>query len=307
MLTQGARFDILAVVRIVAADNTAIVSTGLARCVRGLAVPTGLNEVGKGTLRNASRVVVPFAPFETPPPPGLGIREVALEVSARLGTLDNGLPCGGRTRSQGLRVYYGKFAPGAFRFVALKANVYLVNRPGLPSNLGTSVPVTPIQSADSPSLGFSNRNPWKDVGTWSGARDLGHTEVARVSPLRLWVGLKNGDDVGTRFDLRAILRVTAGGESREVEGIARCVSGAERNPALAKEVSILFSEFEELYLSGTATTLQIEELRISARIGTATDDTFCGGHSSAQGLRLYFGSADRPAGFSFVLEDSDDY
>jgi hypothetical protein len=61
----GARFDILAVVRIVSADDTAVFSFGLVRCVRGLAVASVLGERGRQVLRNASRVAVPFLPFQT--------------------------------------------------------------------------------------------------------------------------------------------------------------------------------------------------------------------------------------------------
>jgi hypothetical protein len=259
------------------------------------------------------RVAVPFAPLQSPLPPGFEVSEVTLELHVRLGTLENGASCGGRTRADGLRVFFGEQAPAAFRFAAqvpgrVTADVFLVNGPGIPSSLGTSVPATPTRSADSPALAFSKGNPWKDVGSWSGrALGLGHTEVVGVSPLRLWVGLKNSDDVGTSFDLRAILRFAANEETREMEGIARCVSGVLRNPALAQEVRIQFPEFEELYVGGNAPILNIEQLRVSARIGTAANDTFCGGHSSAQGVRLYFGSASRPAGFSFVLEEGHDY
>jgi hypothetical protein len=59
--------------------------------------------------------------------------------------------------------------------------VFLVKGPGIPSDLGTSVPVTPTQFADSPALGFSKENPWKDVGSWSGTLDPGDTEVIGVN------------------------------------------------------------------------------------------------------------------------------
>jgi hypothetical protein len=92
-----------------------------------------------------------------------------------------------------------------------------------------------------------------------------------------------------------------------VEGITRCVSGVPRNPAVAQEIRIPFAASGELSLGGTVPTLQIEQLRISARIGTTANDAFCGGHASAQGLRLYFGSPSRPAGFALVLEEGHDY
>jgi hypothetical protein len=307
----AARFDILATVRIVRADGSDIVSTGLVRCVGGLDVGGfGRNEAGGQMTRNAGRVTVPLSPLPAALPAGLGISEVKLTVQVRRGTLADDSPCGGPTRFDGLRVFFGEEAPAAFQFVAharATAEVFLVNRPGIPSDLGTRIPVTPTQSADSPALGFSKGNPWKDIGNWSGALDLGTTEVVGVSPLRVWVGLKNSDDVGTRFDLRAILRFAANGESREVVGIARCIRGVPRDPAAAGEVFIEFPEFAELYLAGPSSVLQIVQLRISARIGTTEAGAFCGGHASAQGLRLYFGSPSRPAGFAFVLEEGDEY
>jgi hypothetical protein len=35
------------------------------------------------------------------------------------------------------------------------------------------------------------------------------------------------------------------------------------------------------------------------------DDSPCRGHASALGLRLYFGSASQPSGFSLIAESDD--
>jgi len=42
-------------------------------------------------------------------------------------------------------------------------------------------------------------------------------------------------------------------------------------------------------------------LKILARIGTNGDGTFCGGHSNAVGLRLYFDATSRPSRFDATL------
>ena len=58
-----------------------------------------------------------------------------------------------------------------------------------------------------------------------------------TSPAQLWVGLKNSDDQGTRFDLRTALYVN---DTLVAEGTTRCVTGITRNPAMAKDVSVPF-------------------------------------------------------------------
>ena len=68
-----------------------------------------------------------------------------------------------------------------------------------------------------------------------------------VSPdgARLWLGLKNSDDQGTRVDVRAELSVN---ESLVAEGESRCVSNLKRNPAQAKQVSIPFGPVKDKVL-----------------------------------------------------------
>ena len=64
------------------------------------------------------------------------------------------------------------------------------------------------------------------------------TSVRTTRPAHVWLGLKNSDDQGTRFDVRVLLRVKGG--LLVAEGVTRCVTGITRNPASAKEVSVPF-------------------------------------------------------------------
>jgi len=53
---------------------------------------------------------------------------------------------------------------------------------------------------DSSGVNFSGGNLWKEIGTWT----TGATGVlTEFNNLHVWLGLKNSDDIGTRFDLRA--------------------------------------------------------------------------------------------------------
>jgi len=55
---------------------------------------------------------------------------------------------------------------------------------------------------DSTGINFAGGNAWKEVGTWTAdpAETVG--TVVSVTDVHVWLGLKNSDDVGTRFDLR---------------------------------------------------------------------------------------------------------
>ena len=52
-------------------------------------------------------------------------------------------------------------------------------------------------------MNFSGGNPWKDIGVWSATPSQTSGTLNTLSALRVWLGLKNSDDQGTRFDLRA--------------------------------------------------------------------------------------------------------
>jgi hypothetical protein len=227
--------------------------------------------------------------------------QVSLTLKARTGTTPADAPCGGRTNTQGLRIHFGNDHPSFFRFSAApRVSAVLSARPTSFPNLSISQPTAKVpQSVDSSALKFSGGNAWKDVGTWSGELNVGHIEIEPAGSVRVWLGLKNSDDIGTTFDVRAVLEIATDDETVVLKGIARCVTGVTRNPAMAKEVVISLSGADELYVGG-AGRVRVEKFEISTRIGTKPNDALCGGHSSAQGLRLYFGSASQPSGFSLV-------
>jgi hypothetical protein len=109
-----------------------------------------------------------------------------------------------------------------------------------------------------------------------------------LAPARLWVGLKNSDDQGTPFDLRAELFKNG---SLIASGVTPCVTGVARNPGLAKEVLVAFADLADDSVSPGDEL----SLRMLARIGTRPDGARCPGHASATGLRLYYDAAGRPS------------
>jgi hypothetical protein len=141
---------------------------------------------------------------------------------------------------------------------------------------------------DSTGVNFSGGNPWKEIGTWEVTASGTLTEL---NNLHVWLGLKNSDDIGTQFDLRA--EVYKNGQSLITTGELYCIQDITRNPALAKEVVVSFGPFSPVNLLDSDTL----SLKILTRIGTDGDGTFCGGHSNAVGLRLYFDATTRPSRF----------
>jgi hypothetical protein len=116
------------------------------------------------------------------------------------------------------------------------------------------------------------------------------TFLTELSPGRFWIGLKNSDDQGTRFDL---LTEIYQGELLVASGLVRCISGVTRNPNYALEVAVPFAAFEAVAVNPG----DVMTLKVFARIGTNPDDTKCPGHSNAQGLRLYYDGANRQSRF----------
>jgi hypothetical protein len=151
--------------------------------------------------------------------------------------------------------------------------------------------LTAAKYKDSPSIKFAGGNIWKEVGTWEAAPVTVDGELVDVSDANLWLGLKNSDDIGTRFDIRIeVLRngvLVGAGESL-------CIQGVTRNPSLAKEVTIDVGEFDSVIFDGSSDVLGF---RVLTRIGTDGSGGFCGGHSNAVGLRTYFDATSRAAGF----------
>jgi len=148
---------------------------------------------------------------------------------------------------------------------------------------------------DSAGVDFNNSNLWVPIGTWTAQPALTPGTLSSLSDLQAWVGLKNSDDIGTQFDLRA--EVLKNGTAIAA-GVARCLTGITRNPALAKEVAVTFDPFSAVEFDGATDTLS---LRLLTRVGTNPDGTKCpgpgGSHNNARGLRLYFDATTRASQF----------
>jgi hypothetical protein len=120
-----------------------------------------------------------------------------------------------------------------------------------------------------------------------------------LSPAHLAIGLKNSDDQGTQFDLKVeLLR----NDSPIASGLERCITGATRNPELAKEAIVSFDPFGIPPIASG----DVLALRVSARIGTKPDDTKCtaagGNHDNAVGLRLFYDGTSRRSRFDAAIE-----
>jgi len=102
-----------------------------------------------------------------------------------------------------------------------------------------------------------------------------------VGPTKLWIGLKNGVDRGTRFDLKTELYLNGVLSS---EGRTLCIVGITRNPSNAKLIEVPSNPIEGLTLNSG----DVVSLKVSARIGTNSDGTKCSRRNSATGLRLYY-------------------
>jgi hypothetical protein len=140
---------------------------------------------------------------------------------------------------------------------------------------------------DSASLSFSGGNAWKEVGSWT-ASALPSGMSSSLGGVRAWLGLKNSDDQGTRFDVRVEVYLNG---TMLVSGETRCIVGVTRNADNAKLVDVALSSFAPVSFNAT----DVFSLKVLSRIGTTPAGAFCGGHNSAAGLRLYFDATTRPA------------
>ena len=182
---------------------------------------------------------------------------------------------------------------------------------GAPPNPGTLFldttppPATVPRTKDAGTLRYAGGNTWKEIGTWQAAPFVVDgqagpfgTFVMALEPLRIWLGLLNSDDQGTKFDLKVemfknnIVVPIA-------EGMLRCIAGLTRNPNKATEVALSPVLVSPQLFNGTTDVLRLE---LSARIGTNDDNTRCAGsHASAVGLRAYFDAVRRDARFDVEL------
>src|SRR5262249_34165064 len=134
-------------------------------------------------------------------------------------------------------------------------------------------------------------NPWKPIGVWEASAP--GCRLDSLGDFQTFVGLRNSDDQGTKFDLLAEVLVDGVTAS---SGEVHCISGVTRNPARAKLVTIALSQPDFVDINETI------GLRVSVRIGTpASPGGRCTGHAAASGLRLYYDAADRDSKFAAGL------
>jgi hypothetical protein len=97
------------------------------------------------------------------------------------------------------------------------------------------------QYADSPALSRSKGNPWRAIGTWQTAPGAFEGQLAETHDLEVWLGLRNSDDQGTSYDLRAELSVDgmviASGETICVRGLTRNPARRTRSPSSSVRIS----------------------------------------------------------------------
>ena len=135
---------------------------------------------------------------------------------------------------------------------------------------------------DSPGI---TRTAFKEIGTWYAAPVDKAVTLTALQDLHVWLGLKNSDDQGTFFDLRAELwknntTVIAAGATKNIQGVTR-------NPSQAKEVTVAFGPISD----DQFTPGDILSLKILAKVADS------GGHSNAVGARLYYDALSRPSRF----------
>jgi hypothetical protein len=125
---------------------------------------------------------------------------------------------------------------------------------------------------DSSGVNFNGGNPWKDIGAWAANPTLSSGNLTTLNDLHVWLGLKNSDDQGTKFDLRAEIykngTLVAAGETY-------CITDLTRNAAQAKEATVSFDSFLPISFDGTSDVLSLKiqtnsEVRMGGRVVGAT-------------------------------------
>jgi hypothetical protein len=145
----------------------------------------------------------------------------------------------------------------------------------------TAPAATTAKFKDSPAV---NRATYKEIGIWSALLLSSAMQLSSLSDLRVWIGLKNSDNQGTYFDLKAEVRkngsVIASGETKDIQGVTR-------NPSLAKEVAVAFGAISNNQFS----TSDVLSIRILTKVADS------GGHNNAVGLRMYYDAVSRQSRF----------
>jgi hypothetical protein len=170
--------------------------------------------------------------------------------------------------------------------VFIASNLYLQGSASALTLNSTSPVSTTPKYVDSPSI---NRTTFKEIGTWRYVVQSGTSvKLDGLNNLDVWVGLKNSDDQGTNFDVRAEIfkneNLVASGETINIQGVTR-------NPDKAKEVVISFGDISSTGFN----TGDVISLKILTKV------TNTGGHGNAVGLRLYYDAISRPANFAAMF------
>jgi len=93
----------------------------------------------------------------------------------------------------------------------------------------------PAKFTDSAPLATAGGNPWRSIGVWEASVAESGCDLETLGDLRIFIGLRNSDDQGTKFDLLAEVLVDGAPVS---SGELHCVSGVTRDPDRAKELTI---------------------------------------------------------------------
>lgn len=153
------------------------------------------------------------------------------------------------------------------------------------------------KTQDSAGVSLQNGNPWKTVGTWTGTPSQTSGLLTNLGEGKVWLGLKNSDDIGTNFDVR--IEIYRNNVDFIGGAETYCVQGLKRNAAQAKEVTIGLPVPVPTSFNGTSDQLAVT---VRTRIGTNGLGGHCGGHSNAVGLRLYFDSSARRSRVAATFE-----
>ena len=128
----------------------------------------------------------------------------------------------------------------------------------------------------------------------TGLTRAGLVSVTSIADAHLWVGLQSNSDKSTRFDMQVELLNNG---TAVATGLQRCVGNLRDDPSQAQEVVVPWSSFPP----PTLHVGDVLALRVSTRIGTATNGGKCKGSSHADGLRLYYDSAQQPSRFGATI------
>ena len=140
------------------------------------------------------------------------------------------------------------------------------------------------QFKDSPSV---TRTGFKEIGTWYAAPADTAVTLTALQDLHVWLGLKNSDDQGTFFDLRAELWKNT--TTLIAAGVTPNIQGVTRNPSQAKEVTVAFGSISDK--DKQCAPGDILSLKILVKVADS------GGHSNAVGARLYYDAQSQRSRF----------